>query len=178
MWSRHGPAHHAPDAFPKGTRSHSPTPETTTRDSSARGSRGSSRPAQLSIVPSTSPLRLCPESGCFGDCALPVRREAHSHPVSEAAQSPRLLIVRPQSSLSSTDSKLVSRDPLREKCDGPRSPTAVARRGWLERDSADRTHKHWSPTTSSAIFSQSTGPVRRHWSPTASSVAISHASVS
>ena len=102
----------------------------------------------------------------------------YSHPVSEAAQSPRLLIVRPQSSLSSTDSKLVSRDPLREKCDGPRSPTAVARRGWLERDSADRTDKHWSPTTSSAILSQSTGPVRRHWSPTASSVAISHASVS
>ena len=37
----------------------------------------------------------------------------------EAAQSPRLLIVRPQSSLSSTDSKLVSRDPPREKCDSP-----------------------------------------------------------
>ena len=41
----------------------------------------------------------------------------------EAAQSPRLLIVRPQSSLSSTDSKLVSRDPPREKCDSP-SPVA------------------------------------------------------
>ena len=78
--------------------------------------------------------------------------------MSEAAQSPRLLIVRPQSSLSSTDSKLVSRDP-QEKCDGPRSPTAVVRQGWLQRDSADCTHKHWSPTTSSAILSQSHGSV-------------------
>ena len=37
----------------------------------------------------------------------------------EAAQSPRLLIVRPQSSLSSTDSKLESRDPPRQKMWSP-----------------------------------------------------------
>ena len=54
---------------------------------------------------------------------LSSRSGGHGHPMCEAAQSPRLLIVRPQSSLSSTDSKLVSRDPPREKCDSP-SPVA------------------------------------------------------
>ena len=35
----------------------------------------------------------------------------------------------------------------------------MVRRGWHKRDSADRTYKQWSPTTSSAILSQSHGSV-------------------